>query len=350
MRVTELMYDPVAATPAEIAAGYTSVDGKEDFEFIEIQNTGSAALPLQGLQFTNGVTFTFPNVTHRPRGDYMIVASDKAAFDLRYGAELQAEFGSNWQSLIVAGQYSGHLDNSGEEIQLSSPDGGVLQDFTYSPDWYPQTAGGGFSLTVRSTTQAQSLWSSAAGWEPSGEPGGTPGTAELISTPLPGSIVINEVLANPLVAGGDMIELHNTTSQADQRRRLVAQRQQHESDHVSNRRQHDRSRPAAIWSKPMRTTTAPDRAIRASDTPFRLNPYGFDVFLSSNANGVAGGYQESQSFGASPPGISAGLITDSTAEHGFRAAFEPDVRQPAELQPARPTSPRRMSRRSSSTN
>ena len=75
------MYDPVAATAAEIAAGYTSVDGKEDFEFIEIQNTGSTALPLQGLQFTNGVTFTFPNVTLRRAGGYMVVASDTAAFD-----------------------------------------------------------------------------------------------------------------------------------------------------------------------------------------------------------------------------------------------------------------------------
>ncbi len=79
------MYDPVTATPAEIAAGYTSVNGREDFEFIEIQNTSSTALPLQGLQFTNGVTFTFPNVT-LAAGHYMIVASDTAAFDLRYRA------------------------------------------------------------------------------------------------------------------------------------------------------------------------------------------------------------------------------------------------------------------------
>ena len=213
VRITELMYDPVAATPAEIAAGYTSVDGSEDFEFIEIQNTSSTALPLQGLQFTNGVTFTFPE---RDAGRGALHDRRLRHGRLRYSLrrELQAEFGANWQSLIVAGQYSGHLDNSGEEVQLASPNGGVLQDFTYSPDWYPQTAGGGFSLTVRSTTQAPSLLSSAAGWVPSGEPGGTPGTAELISTPLPGSIVINEVLANPLVAGGDMIELHNTTSQA----------------------------------------------------------------------------------------------------------------------------------------
>ena len=31
-------------------------------------------------------------------------------------AELQAQFGANWQSLIVAGQYTGHLNNGGEEV------------------------------------------------------------------------------------------------------------------------------------------------------------------------------------------------------------------------------------------
>ena len=137
----------------------------------------------------------------------MVVVSDEAAFDIRYGAELQAEFGANWQSLIVAGQYTHHLDNTGDTVELTAPDGGVIQDFTYKHSWYPQTAGGGFSLTVRSATQALSLWNSADGWVPSGEPGGTPGSGELLSIPLPGSIVVNEVLANPIVAGGDMIEL-----------------------------------------------------------------------------------------------------------------------------------------------
>ena len=48
-----------------------------------------------------------------------------------------------------------------------------------------------------------------------------------------------------------------------------------------------------------------------------MSPYGFDVFLSSNANGVAGGYQEDQSFGATPAGISAGLLTNSTGSTDF---------------------------------
>jgi fibronectin type 3 domain-containing protein len=315
LRVTELMYDPTAATQSEINAGYTSVDGKEDFEFLEIQNTGSVALPLQGLQITGGVSFTFPNVTIAA-GGYMVVVSDQAAFDIRYGAELQSEFGSNWQSEIVAGQYTHHLNNTSDTVELTSPDGGIIQDFTYSGSWYPQTQGGGFSLTVRSDTQALSLWNSSAGWVASGEPGGTPGTGELLSIPLPGSIVINEVLANPIVAGGDMIELYNTTSQAI---------------NVGGWWLSDSSTNLTMYQIAANTTIAAYGYLVETDaknygpgsgdpgvhTAFTLSPYGYDVFLSSNANGLAGGYQEDQAFGASPLGISAGLLTNSAGDSDF---------------------------------
>ena len=90
LRVTELMYDPTPATTAEIGKGYTSVDGAEDFEFIEIQNTGTTALPLQGVSFTNGVTFTFPNVSVAA-GGYIVACSDPAAFAIRYGSTISAE-------------------------------------------------------------------------------------------------------------------------------------------------------------------------------------------------------------------------------------------------------------------
>ena len=113
---------------------------------------------------------------------------------------------------LVAGGYSGHFNNGGEEVTLGSPSG-VIQDFTYSNSWYPQTDGGGFSLVARSATQATSLWNSSFGWEPGGTPGGTPGTAETVVIPLPDSVVVNEVLSHTSVVPGDMIEFYNTTSQ-----------------------------------------------------------------------------------------------------------------------------------------
>ena len=117
IRVTELMYDPLPATAAEIAAGYTSVDGKEDFEFVELQNIGATTLPLAGLTFTNGVSFTFPAVS-LAAGAYIVACSDPAALNIRYPNILSSEYGSSW--LTEAG-YSGHFNNGGEEVTLERP-------------------------------------------------------------------------------------------------------------------------------------------------------------------------------------------------------------------------------------
>ena len=336
LRVTEVMYDPSPATAAETAAGYVSADGKEDFEFLEIQNTGMQTLPLGGLQISGGITFTFPtyqgNVSTNPLltvapGGYVVAVSDLSAFTIRYGAELAAEFGSNWQNLIVAGQYAHHLNNSGETIELSSPNGGVVQNFTYQNSWYPQTQGGGFSLTIRSSAQATSLWDSAAGWGSSGAPNGTPGTAETTPIPLPGAIVINEVLANPATAGGDLIELYNTTSQAI---------------NVGGWWLSDIGADLTMYRIAANTSIAAGAYLVLSDSknygpgsgdsgalvPFSLNKYGFSVYLSSNANGAAGGYQEEETYGATPLGVAVGLVTTSTGESDFVLLASANFGQP----------------------
>ena len=124
LRVAEVMYDPLPATAAEIAAGYVVSDTSEpwkDFQYIEIENTGTQTLPLAGLQISGGIDFTFPAVS-LAAGAYIVVCSDTAAFAIRYGTELKAEFGSNWQSLVVAGQFADHhLSDSSDEIELRRP-------------------------------------------------------------------------------------------------------------------------------------------------------------------------------------------------------------------------------------
>ena len=57
IRVAEVMYDPLPATAAEIAAGYTVSDTSEpwkDFQYIEIENIGTQALSLAELQIFPG--------------------------------------------------------------------------------------------------------------------------------------------------------------------------------------------------------------------------------------------------------------------------------------------------------
>ena len=229
--VTEVMYDPLPATAAEIAAGYVVSDTSNpnrDFQYIEIENVGTQTLPVGGLQISGGIDFTFPqyegNVSSNPvltlaPNHYLVVVADLSAFTIRYGAELQAKFGSNWQNLIVAGQFADHhLNDVSDEVELSSPNGGVIEDFTYQSSWYPQTQGGGYALMIQSPTEALSLCASSSGWEASGTYLGTPGFADPVTLPLPGAVVVNEVMSNPSAPSGyppgDMIELYNTTSQS----------------------------------------------------------------------------------------------------------------------------------------
>ena len=197
IRITEIMYNPGPPTAAEIAAGYTD---NNDFEYVEIQNiSATATLPLEGLRFSDGIGFTFPAMSLAP-GAYVLVVKDPDAFHFRYPT-----FAGT-----IAGTYTGSLSNAGEEIQLDSPIGGVVQDFTYKDGWFSQTDGEGFSLTVRDPAQDLSLWDLSDGWRASAAPGGTPGYSDTLLTP--GSVIINEVLAHPSPPYQDTIELRNVSS------------------------------------------------------------------------------------------------------------------------------------------
>ncbi|MGA2068682.1 MAG: lamin tail domain-containing protein, partial [Thermoguttaceae bacterium] len=315
LRVSEVMYDPLPATAAEINAGYVVSDTSEpnrDFQFIEIQNTGTTAVPLAGLAISGGVDFTFPSMS-LAAGAYVVVCSDTAAFVIRYNAALTAEFGSNWQSQILAGQFSDHhLSLTSDEIELSSPNGGVIEDFTYQSSWLPQTAGGGFALVPMSATESTSLLDSSSGWEASGTPNGTPGYADPVTLPLPGAVVINEVSANPTGAPGDMIDLYNTTSQAIS---------------IGGWWLSDNSANLAMYQIPAGTTIAADGyyvLTQDNNFGFTLDPDGSTVYLSNNYNGQAGGYQVSQGVDAMPPGSAYGLYTTSDGNTNFELLQTPN--------------------------
>jgi len=56
LRITELNYNPSDPTPEEQALGFTDQD---DFEFVEVQNTGDEPIDLAGSEFTRGIDFRF---------------------------------------------------------------------------------------------------------------------------------------------------------------------------------------------------------------------------------------------------------------------------------------------------
>ncbi|MEJ2705881.1 MAG: lamin tail domain-containing protein, partial [Sedimentisphaerales bacterium] len=72
--INEIMYHP-----------YHPVPGAEDIreEYIELFNGATAAVSLSGWRFSNGVDFTFPDVT-LDAGAYLVVAADLDVFKANY--------------------------------------------------------------------------------------------------------------------------------------------------------------------------------------------------------------------------------------------------------------------------
>jgi len=148
LRVTELMYNAAQG---------------EQLDYIELQNVGAVSLDLTGVRFTSGIDFTFPSMTLAP-GEYAVAVSDPAAFRSHYGT-----------GIPIAGQYEGHLSNSGENIvlKLASPLEAAILRFRYADAWFPATDGGGESLEIRDPTARPVTWNEPENWQPSSpSPGG----------------------------------------------------------------------------------------------------------------------------------------------------------------------------------
>lgn len=182
LRVSEIMFQPV---------------GGEEFEFIELVNTGSQPIDLTGVQFTAGISFTF-GAAVLPPGERIVVVSDRAAFAARYGT------GRN----LAAGVYTGRLSNEGELITLADRAGVVIHSFTYgvSGDWPERAGGAGSSLEI---IDSSGDYDDPDNWAASSEYLGSPGRAG--QGPLT-SVVINEVISNTSAPLEDAMELFNPTA------------------------------------------------------------------------------------------------------------------------------------------
>ncbi|HEY7115819.1 MAG TPA: lamin tail domain-containing protein, partial [Tepidisphaeraceae bacterium] len=312
IRITELMYNPLPATTGEISAGYVDTgNGANDFEYIEVRNIGAQPLPLQGLRLSDGVQFTFPDITLAPN-QYVLVVADAAAFKLRYPGVNPA---------IIAGEYTGHLDNAGEKIELDAPNGGIVQEFDYNNSWYPQTDGGGFSLTVRDPLQDRALWNSSDGWRSSAATNGTPGGQDTLA--LPDAVVINEVLSHAATPQADAIELYNTTNQPIDLSGWFL------GDAADGLAKYRLPAGTMIAANGYLVLTAVANFGNAADpgclTPFALSDLGGDLYLSSNASGAPGGYRTHVSYGAAPLGISSGRVAKSSGTSDFTLLQTPTL-------------------------
>jgi hypothetical protein len=149
LRITEIMYHPAST---------------EALEYIELQNIGGVPLELGGVRFTSGISFVFPEMT-LDVGSYVIVVADPVTFEAEYGA-----------AISVAGQYSGKLDNDGEDIvlQLAEPFEAAIMRFEYNDSWYQDSDGSGYSLEILDSAAPRGAWDTAENWRASIILGGTP--------------------------------------------------------------------------------------------------------------------------------------------------------------------------------
>jgi hypothetical protein len=136
---------------------------ESEYEFIELQNAGPTAQNLGMARFVRGVNYGFPVNTILHPDEYLVLASDRHYFYLRYG-------------FSPFGTYSGQLDNGGEQIVLLDASGDTLISFRYDDKrpWPESTDGEGFSLVLENTGLDPD-YDNAANWRASKKIHGEPG-------------------------------------------------------------------------------------------------------------------------------------------------------------------------------
>jgi hypothetical protein len=195
LRITEIMYNP---------APYSgSAFDTQDYEYVELFNIGTVPLLLNGVKFTKGIQYQFPDGIQLGAGQFLLLVKNEAAFLSRWTVP---------QNCLILGGYTGNLSNSGEVLKLDDQTNSTVLEFEYDDDWYPLTDGQGFSLVYNGALDAApDNWDKKSSWRAGTFSGGSPGFAE--QALAAGSIVINELLAHSHGSSPDWIELHNKTGQ-----------------------------------------------------------------------------------------------------------------------------------------
>ncbi len=147
--ISEIMYHPADPTEAELAVMPDLND--DDFEYLEIANSGDAPVDLVGLRFSREVDVNLPRtgtLTLQP-GAFAVVVRDEAAFRLRYGdkAHIVGTFGND------------RLDNGGGTVRLRGFHDEILIEFDYSDDepWPVEADGDGSAIVLNNWTAEADL-------------------------------------------------------------------------------------------------------------------------------------------------------------------------------------------------
>lgn len=295
LALTEIMYDPPSL-------GTNSGDA---YEFIELKNTGTTTLDLTGLQFTGGITFQFTNNTKLAAGKFFVIARDPSNFAIKY------------PSVVVNGNYSGKLNNSGDTLTLSHVLGTNVFSITYDtqPPWPATPVGLGFSL-VRTSLLTDP--NNPASWRASANAGGSPGADD--PTPSIPAVQISEILNNATSQETKFIELHNPGASA------VSIAGWFLSDSLTAPMKYRFPAGSSIPAGGFLAVTEPVFNPNPGVSPsFSISSDGESAYLfSGSASGTnLTGYSYSVNFGAASAGESFGRYINSTGAELWPALLSP---------------------------
>ena len=174
--ISEIHYAPLPPTPAELAAGAFEA---ADFEYVEFLNTSAEPVDLTNVRLSGAVDeFNFsqaaPVARIIPPGGRVVICGSLAAFAARYG---------NNPAVSVAGEFSGNLNNSGENVTLLDKAGASIWTLAYqnTAPWPQVNDGRGSSMVLNNPTRQPAPDPSlGVNWRASGAPGGAPGLSDSV--------------------------------------------------------------------------------------------------------------------------------------------------------------------------
>ncbi len=300
LRITEIMYHP-----ANPPTGNTN--DADNFEYLEVRNTGAMPLNVNRFRLRGGLDFDFPDAV-LASGEYAVIVKDLAAFQSRYGAVPR-----------VLGVYTNDsLANDSDRLILEGRLREPILDFTYKDDWYPSTDGAGFSLVIQNDALPPSTWSLRTSWRAGGMVQGTPGVADPGDPGIAG-VVINEALTRTDPLSGDAIEIYNPTGSP------VDVSHWYLTDDFDAPKQYRIPVGPAIPADGYRVFYQ-SNSFGVGATGFALGAKGDQVYLySANEDGNLTGYMHGFDFGAQANGATFGRHLISNGDDHFVTQITPTL-------------------------
>ncbi|MBX9585082.1 MAG: CotH kinase family protein [Gemmataceae bacterium] len=161
---------------------YHPPDDRDDLQFVELHNPGTAAADLSGWKL-KGAGYEFPAGTAVEAGGYLVVAKNGPEFKRVYGFD-------------PAGEFKGVLGHGGEKLELVDAAGRPVGEVRYGTraPWPVSPDGGSASLErVCPAAPGKDPENWAASPLPAGRPapGGTPGKKNSVYSATPPPVVSN---------------------------------------------------------------------------------------------------------------------------------------------------------------